>query len=152
MQAIAEEAGFTRLTLYRHFPTREALIAAMTDEMLTGMAVAAEQAMTRPGSGADAIAVLLEDLERITGEYPSILGPQPGRPTPTVLRFREAFARLVARGKDDGSIDPSLDGVALRQIAMGGLSALLHCAVDGETSSRPSAALARLLLNGVRPR
>jgi len=153
MRAIAEEAGFSRLTLYRHFPTREALIEVMTDEMLDGMADAVDAALERPGTGADAIAALLHDLARITSEYPSILGPQPGRPSEAVLQFREGFAQLVERGKADGSIRPDADGIALRQVAMGGLSTLMHCAADGEPVQADFATtVARLLLDGARPR
>lgn len=157
MQAIADAAGLARLTLYRHFPTREALIEAMTAEMLDDMRRAAQEALAQADrddlSGADAIAVLLAELACITTHYPSILGPQPGHPAQAQLDFRDGFTALVRRGQEDGSIARHVDPVFLRQAALGGLATLLHCAPEGESELvDPGATIASLLLSGARTR
>lgn len=157
MQAIADAAGLARLTLYRHFPTREALIEAMTTEMIGDMRRAAEEVRDRAAahglSGADGIASLLGELACITTHYPSILGPQPGHPTADQQAFRDGFTALVRLGQDDGSIDPGVDPVFLRQAALGGLASLLHCAPEGESELvDPGATIASLLLSGARAR
>ena len=153
MQAIADAAGVARLTLYRYFASRDLLIAALTDEMLGLMGDAAFAALAAPGPGADVLRDLLVELAEITGRYPSILSPRPGAPTPIVQRFREAFTAVVRRGQADGSIAADVDPVALRQAALGGLSALLRCAADDEREhAHAGVVIADLCLRGVLPR
>jgi AcrR family transcriptional regulator len=64
MEAVAEQAALSRQALYRHFPTKEALFAAVVGELhesaLAAGAGAAEEARRK---GADAAGVLLAQLE-----------------------------------------------------------------------------------------
>src|SRR6266545_6772367 len=58
MSAIAERAGVVRATVYVHFPTREALIAAVTERAMRESAEAIQAAAPDDGDP-------LEALERV---------------------------------------------------------------------------------------
>lgn len=52
VEEVARAAGLGVGTLYRHFPTKDHLIGALVDEILTGLLAAAEEAVSAPdGSG-----------------------------------------------------------------------------------------------------
>src|SRR5437899_3850690 len=59
MAEIARRAGVVRATIYVHFPTREALIAAITARAITGATEALSAADPGHGEPADALARML---------------------------------------------------------------------------------------------
>jgi len=64
MEAVAEHAGLSRQALYRHFETREALFAAVVEELhASALAAAGAAAREARQRGADAAGVLLAQLE-----------------------------------------------------------------------------------------
>ena len=64
MEAVAEQAALSRQALYRHFPTKEALFAAVVEDLHgSALAAAAGAAQEAREQGGDATAVLLAQLE-----------------------------------------------------------------------------------------
>ena len=55
MEAIAEEAGVAVGTLYRHFPTKDALVAAVVEEHVEWIMAEVEATADRMEAGADAL-------------------------------------------------------------------------------------------------
>jgi AcrR family transcriptional regulator len=160
VEEIAAQAGVTRQTVYAHFLSRDALVAALVEAAAaeyTGMIDAIGLDTAPP---ADALVQFLdagwEFLRRHPGllnagatRYPRPQGDDPHDVVPPRLE------RLIRRGQGTGDFDPSLPSAWLAAAVLG----LLHIAAAEVTAKRltPSEAEALCLastlrLCGVAPR
>lgn len=112
MAQIAKLAGVGVGTLYRRFPNREALLGALTERSFALVRDLSEESAGRDETG---IASLEHFLEGTIGHRDQLVMPMHGGPaelseTSQRLRgeVREAIARLVRRGHDDGTLRPGL--------------------------------------------
>jgi AcrR family transcriptional regulator len=71
LRRVAERAGFTAPTIYRHFEDRDALILAVTDEGFRRFTAALRAAAATPGSAAERIGALGRAYVRFGLEHPS---------------------------------------------------------------------------------
>lgn len=55
MREVADASGLGRTTVYRHFPTREALVRALFERIVAESRVVAEAATERPGTAREAL-------------------------------------------------------------------------------------------------
>ena len=69
MDAIAAHAGVAVGTLYRHFATKEVLVAAVVQDSLDQLADRAEQALAAVEAGAEPWAQLQELVHQVAGSY-----------------------------------------------------------------------------------
>lgn len=95
IRAVAEEIGSGAMSLYRYFPTKDALVDALLDRVVSRV--------TPPPDTAD----WLEDLRRLAFEHARVLiehpwaiGPLFGHATPGLgaARFGESVLGVLARG------------------------------------------------------
>ncbi len=113
MEEIAKEAGTSRQTVYAHFPTRDALIAALVDRA-TGRVLAAIDAADLDNGAADAALVrLLEAGWQAFDTDPFLL--HLAQPDVTAEQDRERHQPImshlelvVVRGQRDGEIAADL--------------------------------------------
>jgi AcrR family transcriptional regulator len=152
LEQIARAAGVGIGTLYRHFPTRGALVAAVyASELETLAALAEELAADRPGAVAlrlwmdryGAFVAAKRGMAETLRELMVAGGIAPGETRP---RMRAAVAHLLAAGVADGSFRadvPADDVLAMM------LGVLLSTAVteDPEQTGR----MLDLLIAGLRP-
>jgi AcrR family transcriptional regulator len=143
--AITEGAGLAAGTLYRHFPTREDLLAALSER---SFGVALEHAREAAESDRPAPEALLTFLERTIERREELLmmplhgGPIPLRETAQELRaaIRAALDRVLARGRGEGSLRPDFSSEDV--ILFGALLAqALPQAPDWEEAARRQAAI-----------
>lgn len=111
MQAVARESGLGRATVYRHFPTRDVLAAAIYRQSLED----AEEAVSDALEGADSFN---QALRRVTealvtnGDRYRVIADRPGV-TPGAGQEESdvsaPLAALMERGQRDGTLRAELD-------------------------------------------
>lgn len=119
LRDIARRAEVGLGTLYRHFPTREALLEALLRASFEALADRAKQLETSEASD-QALLAWLQEIVAFTHEHRGILGPMMGAiedPDSALhascVTLRSAGAALLARAQADGKARPDLDGAEL---------------------------------------
>lgn len=158
IQRIADEAGVVRLTVYRRFPSRDALRRAIFE------AAAAEAARVVPDADgcADPVAALralIVEMAAIAQRYPLLvvgtdLQPLPSDPRrppvpPESRAMQRAVLALVRRGRELGVLRTDLPAGLLPQAVVGTLRIALRFARStGADPGAVGAQVADLLLDG----
>ena len=134
MAAIARRAGVVRATIYVHFPTREALIAAVTERGLAEVSAAIESAEPARGEPAEALERVISAAWGALGRFHALVEIN------TRLAHADLHALhapvlgilvpLIERGQRDGAF--RADVPATWHLAT--LLALIHAA-SGELSA-----------------
>jgi TetR/AcrR family transcriptional regulator, mexCD-oprJ operon repressor len=154
MAEIADEAGVGRATLYRHFPTREALLQGVAD---TGIA---ELADAIAAAGLDELPVD-RAIARVTGVFLRT-GAKYAALISQVDEYRDPAAKqrvirpvrdVIARGVRDGVLRADLPGDTLFEM----FSALVERALwltmaDAATPEAAADAVVTVFLDGARQR
>ncbi|WP_031522761.1 TetR/AcrR family transcriptional regulator, partial [Streptomyces sp. NRRL F-5123] len=124
MDDVASAAGVTRQTVYAHFPSRDALVAALIE------AAAAEYLGALDAAGLDstpppqALAQFLDAGWRFLRRHPMLLNPTaPRTPEPNHNALSDVvpprLERLVTRGMEGGDFDVSLPAAWLAAAIIG---------------------------------
>jgi AcrR family transcriptional regulator len=135
MAEIARRAGVVRATIYVHFPTREALLEAVTHRALAEITQVIEAADPHRGDAAEALARVVAASWRTLGRYHALVAINTHQHGHDELRERHAsvlgsLEPLIERGQADGSF--RADVPAAWHLSM--LLALMHAA-SGELSA-----------------
>jgi AcrR family transcriptional regulator len=110
---VARRAGVGMGTLYRHFPTKDALIDAIVDARFAELTTSAEHALVAEDAwdGFAGFLTAAVDLQRSDRGFKDALAA-PGRDEKRVKAARrklhDAIERLVARGREEGALRPDL--------------------------------------------
>ncbi|MEU6346404.1 helix-turn-helix domain-containing protein [Streptomyces sp. NPDC046977] len=116
MDEIAAAAGVAVGTLYRHFPTKTDLVAAVVAEQLARVADDAEAVLARVDAGARAADELTAFLGRVVEASATdravkaaaqVLGAEPGDHADEA-RAGAAVAAVIQAGQTDGDIHPDI--------------------------------------------
>ena len=108
MSAIARRAGVVRATIYVHFPTREALLEAVTHRAVAEVAHVIDAAQPHDGAPAEALARVISESWRTLGRYHALVAVNTQQHGHEELRQRHAsvldkLEPLIERGQADGS-------------------------------------------------
>ncbi|HEX5620265.1 MAG TPA: TetR/AcrR family transcriptional regulator [Solirubrobacteraceae bacterium] len=111
---VAHAAGVGRATLYRHFPTREALLAGIYDRALQESETAIAASRIAEGTAAEALERLVAALLEVGDRYRFLLADDAFDLSEERRRAREARLRapllaLIDRGQASGELSRSLD-------------------------------------------
>ncbi|WP_144796089.1 TetR/AcrR family transcriptional regulator [Microbacterium paludicola] len=118
MDEIATAAGVAVGTLYRHFPTKTDLVAAIVEHYVDAAATDAEASLARVQTGGSRAAdELVEYIRRVgdsSADHVAVkstarsLGVEPHPDTSAAARVEAALAGLVVQGQADGDIRPEI--------------------------------------------
>jgi AcrR family transcriptional regulator len=113
LEQVAAHARVSRTTLYHHFPSREALLDALTDRSVSEVCAALESARPTEGASAEAMERALKSTWQVVGRYRGLVLINPRRLGRDELRRRlepvlEPVRSLIVRGQDSGEFDPEL--------------------------------------------
>jgi AcrR family transcriptional regulator len=135
MAASARRAGVVRATIYMHFPTREALLEAVTHRAIAEVAAVIEAAEPHRGDPAEALARVVAASWRTLGRHHALVAINTQRHGHAELRERHSsvlatLEPLIERGQADGTFRS--DVPAVWHLSM--LMALMH-ATSGEVGA-----------------
>jgi len=106
MAAIADRAGVARATVYVHFPTREELIAAVTDRAMSEVIEAIDAADPTSGNADEALGRVVAETWRTLGRYHALIAINTQLPDQELhARHRSVLATLeplIERGQREG--------------------------------------------------
>lgn len=129
MAAIASRAGVVRATIYVHFPTREALLEAVTQRALSEATAVIRAAEPEHGEPVDALARVVAATWRTLGRYHALIAINTEMHAHEQLRDQhgpvfDTLVPLIERGQADGAF--RADVPAGWHLSM--LMALVHAA------------------------
>ncbi|WCE06281.1 TetR/AcrR family transcriptional regulator [Pseudoxanthomonas sp. JBR18] len=119
LRDIARKAGVGLGTLYRHFPTREALLEALLRDGFEALAAQAD-ALLQAESADAALVAWLQQIIAFTHSQRGVIAPmmhaiedEASALHGSCVRLRASGAALLMRAQRQGSARPDLDGDAL---------------------------------------
>jgi AcrR family transcriptional regulator len=152
MEEVATAAGVTRQTVYAHFPSRQALLDAVIEQITVEVVAAIDAANLNAGSATEALMRWLDTSWHILERYPLLTHPSVAVTDPQESHERHKpisgrLHQLICRGQDAGEFDRELSPGWLLAATM----ALGHAAGDEVaagrlTSMQAGAALRRSVL------
>jgi AcrR family transcriptional regulator len=149
LDVIAERAGVGPGTVYRHFPTKEALFEAVTLERVRDLvAVARAGAQSAdPGAALDGFLARLADEAAAKRDLPDALGGA-GAAAVALARteLHAALDDLLARAREAGAVRPGIGAPELLALLKGLLQAMQESA-DPDLPAR----LVAVVRDGLRP-
>jgi AcrR family transcriptional regulator len=136
MAEIARRAGVVRATIYVHYPTREALLEAVTHRAIAEVTHVIDAAQPDQGAPAEALARVVAASWRTLGRYHALVAVNTHQHGHEELRRRHSsvlgrLQPLIERGQADGSF--RADVPVAWHLSM--LMALMHAA-SGELGAR----------------
>ncbi|MET9496251.1 helix-turn-helix domain-containing protein [Streptomyces sp. NPDC006552] len=153
LDVIARRAGVGNATLYRHFPTRTALVGAVFDAPLAGTMAAGEQARRAPDAWAGLtgyLAAVFTVLATDRGTNDLMTTPLRGVEALEAVHAhnRHTIELLLDRGRQEGTVRADLtpEDVLFALAALGRAVPALTAATTADAWRRPLA----LLLAGLR--
>jgi TetR/AcrR family transcriptional regulator, mexCD-oprJ operon repressor len=150
MAEVARRAGVVRATIYVHFPTREALIEAVTHRAIAEATAIIDAVEPDRGDAAGALRRVVESAWRTLGRYHALVAIN-ARLAPADLRRRHGPALavlepLIERGQRDGAF--RADVPAAWHLST--ILALIHAASDEVGAGRlPSEQVESALVGSV---
>lgn len=156
LDEIARRAGVGAGTVYRHFPTKEALFEAVIGDQMAGLAEDAEARLAGAGDPGEQFfeffASVVDDGTRKADLADALTSAGVGLQQETLEaagRLQSGLAALLERAQRAGAVRTDVDTADLHALAVGALAAERKRA-SGPGGERGK--LARIICEGLRPR
>ncbi|WP_433545592.1 TetR/AcrR family transcriptional regulator [Streptomyces sp. CA-294286] len=136
MDQIARAAGVVRRTVYGHFPSREALIAALTDGAAEAVIAAHTAARAGVDDPAEALARAMLAVWRIADRYRLLVAMAQRSVTMEGIKqrltpVREDCVALLRRGQEEGVFASRVPSAALAYVHEQSLFGLMEAVNEG---------------------
>jgi AcrR family transcriptional regulator len=145
MEDIATAAGVTRQTVYAHFPSRDALIAALIHAAGAETLAAIDSARLDTGPPADALRQFLDIGWELIRGYPFLLGPALSHSPPGSNDPHHAgtarLEQLIRRGQQAGDFDGTLPATWLADAIIGLFRTAAEQVAAGRLTTSKAAAM-----------
>lgn len=151
LKAVAERAGVGIGTLYRHFPTREALVEAAYGDELRRLEEAAEELLAREPpelalrAWMDSFADYVQTKREMADTLPAVVASGAVASSDTPERLTAAIERFLVAGAEAGTIRPGLAAADVLTILAG-----VFFATRGRRDSARTGRLLDILMEGLK--
>ncbi|WP_432825289.1 TetR/AcrR family transcriptional regulator [Dactylosporangium sp. CA-092794] len=152
LDAIARDSGVGNATMYRNFPTRDALLEAVLHERLEGLTATAERLMTATPTDTallDWLREFLTYVQMYRGLPDPVMATMRDSDSPlyaSCKQMRDAAAQLLVRAQTAGTVAADIEASDLFAHATG----IAWAAQRAPSPGRADRLLA-ILANGIRP-
>jgi TetR/AcrR family transcriptional repressor of mexCD-oprJ operon len=157
MAEVAAAAGVARATLYRHFPSRDELVATIRTQAYDDFEATIAHARLNEGTALEAVRRLIEGIIEVGDHYLFLLGETPGETkgdptTKRIERMRKPVLVLIERGQDSGEFSPDLPAKWATRMLAGLIGEALRSIAQGEMKlSEAEETVYRTFLRGFSP-
>jgi AcrR family transcriptional regulator len=146
MADVAAAAGVARATLYRHFPTRGDLVAAIRAQAYDDAGAAIAASRLEDGPAGDALRRLIEGLVAVGDRYRFLQNEARSEPFDAASRKREdelsqPVLALIRRGQESGELSADVSPQWVTRTLDALIRSGLRASVEGEISASEAADL-----------
>lgn len=154
MAGIARAAGVSRATLYRYFPSRDALVGALAEAAVAEIGARVADARLDTVAADEALARLTRAAFTAAARYRGLGMFAKAKPNTshTERSLLAAIAAIFSRGHAEGVFRPDLSAQTLAELYASLLEGAIQRLLDGRLGAEEaSAALTAVFLDGARP-